>query len=170
MVKVDDEGATRKDAARSNHGKPSVELVFCHSGPPLPQNVVSSFVQHSAVATMRRELLLRDALPDPGRGSKRPAQWHGRNRVQWRNVRTGNGGRIRGGHSRPPDLDRWTSVHPSASVVLPSSARTRKRENQSGGEACRYRGRRGQSQRERERGRRRPPCHALALEWTWSGH
>ena len=73
MVKVDDEGATRKDAARSNHGIPSVELVFCHSGPPLPQNVVSSFVQHSAVATMRRELLLRDALPDPGRGTKEAA-------------------------------------------------------------------------------------------------
>ena len=67
-----------------------------------------------------------------------------------------------GTESRPPDLDRWTSVR--ASFPLPHG-HARERTTAEASEACRYRGRRGQSQRERTPRRR---CHAMLL--LWNGH
>ena len=67
----------------------------------------------------------------------------------------------------------WIDGRPSASaasVVLPSSARTRKRENHSGGERGLSLSRPPRAIAEGEAAAPPLPCHALALEWTWSGH
>ena len=152
------------DPITANHQSNSFSV------PPLPQNCPCPLVcttSNGDTIELDYEML---CLADPGRGSKGaanvacPMAWAESCAVkECKDRKWGPHSQRAQQASRPPDLDRWTSVR--ASFPLPHG-HARERTTAEASEACRYRGRRGQSQRERP-----PlPCHALALEWTWSGH